>query len=97
MPSNTAHTPGTSAPSVTDSPAPWLIGLPFGSAAHVVWLYYVVKEAEDGIRAVRVALERANGERDRPAREGPLAQVEPIEVQRILHDAVGHANLVPWP
>lgn len=97
MPMITAHAPGTSVRPMAPARAPWLIGLPFRSAADVVRRYYVVHEAKDRPHAVRVALERASGEQDRPAHQEPLVRTELIEVQQISRDALGRPNLVPWP
>ncbi|MFF8572622.1 hypothetical protein ACF06L_15440 [Streptomyces sp. NPDC015408] len=75
-------------------PGRWLIGLPFRStASRVVWMYYVVGEAGDVSRAVRVALARANSAQERRARGGGSVTADGLEVRRITLDALGHTRL----
>ncbi|MEU6452425.1 hypothetical protein [Streptomyces sp. NPDC046979] len=75
-------------------PGKWLIGVPFRStASRVVWMYYVVGEAGDVSRAVRVALARANSAPERQARGGGSVAAEGLEVRRITPDALGHPRL----
>ncbi|MEU5140406.1 hypothetical protein [Streptomyces sp. NPDC021139] len=75
-------------------PGKWLIGVPLRStASRVVWMYYVVGEAGDVSRAVRVALGRANSARERQARGGGSVTAEKLEVRRITLDALGRTRL----
>ena len=75
-------------------PGKWLIGVPFRSTAtRVVWMYYVVGEAGDVSRAVRVALARANSAQEKQARGGGSVTAEGLEVRRITLDALGHTRL----
>ncbi|MEW2425619.1 hypothetical protein ACIGCZ_35345 [Streptomyces nigra] len=71
----------------------WLVGLPFRSAARTVRCYYVVTDADDGAHAVRVALKRAERERQSTELGRQLAPGAPIEVQRILSDSLGNTSL----
>ncbi|CAL9279124.1 hypothetical protein [Streptomyces sp. SudanB66_2053] len=87
---STARTPG--------SPVAWLVGLPFRSAAdRSVRLYYVVADAENDRQAVRVALERADrdrdGNRDGDGHDRQLSPGTPIEVRRVLRDPLGNTSL----
>lgn len=91
---DTACVPETSVSWAPASDVRWLVGLPFGSAAaRVVWLYYIVADADSGAEAVQVALERADDE----VQEERLAQGQPFEVQRILRDPIGRTSLMSWP
>ncbi|MEV4045156.1 hypothetical protein [Streptomyces sp. NPDC049744] len=76
-------------------PGKWLIGVPFRSTAspRVVCMYYVVGEAGDVSRAVRVALARANSAQEQQARGGGSVTEEGLEVRRITLDALGHTRL----
>ncbi len=75
-------------------PGKWLIGVPLRStASRVVWMYYVVGEAGDVSRAVRVALARANSAQERQARGGGSVTAEELEVRRITLDALGRTRL----
>ncbi|MEU6534106.1 hypothetical protein ABZ869_33530 [Streptomyces sp. NPDC046928] len=75
-------------------PDKWLIGVPFRStASHVVWMYYVVGEADDVSRAVRVALARADSAQERQARGGGSVTAQDLEIRRITLDALGQTRL----
>ncbi|MDT6985323.1 hypothetical protein ACFSUJ_33375 [Streptomyces lusitanus] len=75
-------------------PVAWLVGLPFRSAtARAVRFYYVVADAEDDEQAVRVALERADRDRDGNGHDRQLSPGTPIEVQRVLRDLLGNTSL----
>ncbi|MGA5313519.1 hypothetical protein ACPCTK_05250 [Streptomyces pseudogriseolus] len=82
------------------SPVAWLVGLPFRSAAaRAVRLYYVVADAENDEQAVRVALERADRDRDGnrygdgDGDDRQLSPGTPIEVRRVLRDPLGNTSL----
>ncbi|MFH9090163.1 hypothetical protein [Streptomyces sp. NPDC017673] len=80
--------------SALTQPVKWLIGVPFRpDGTRVIRMYYVVDEDLDVAGAVHLALERANSPRDRRARGGVPAEVEHIEVRRILLDALGRMSL----
>ncbi|MFE1204968.1 hypothetical protein ACFW5V_25100 [Streptomyces sp. NPDC058762] len=75
-------------------PDKWLIGVPFRStSSHVVWMYYVVGEAGDVSRAVRVALARANSARERRARGGGSVTAQDLQIRRITLAALGQTRL----
>ncbi|MFC4506935.1 MULTISPECIES: hypothetical protein [Streptomyces] len=76
----------------------WLVGLRFHTAgSQPVWLYYVVDDVWDTTHAVRMAVQRADSDRDRAVRGGPQAEADQIEVRRILRDALGRYRLSRCP